>query len=193
MGRHTVVIPKKRRPRKVLKQKIMVMWRNVTIPCSYSDWLTPAILLNDIDSSLWVTPGSLIKAILTPQNQPMGTLNFEIPLSLQGAGQGDTLIMLVRHAKVHDPHDVQHLVAYRAEDVIQHFLTALLETSSHTTLLKGPHENTAQPPAACYPFRFCITRHEVVVLYRHFWLFRAFFFLHVFVSTNGFSKNGFVF
>jgi len=44
-GRHTVVIPKKRRPRKVLKQKIMVMWGNVTIPCSYLDQLTPANLL----------------------------------------------------------------------------------------------------------------------------------------------------
>ena len=63
-GRHTVVIPKKRRPRKVLIQKIMVIWRNVTIPCSYSDRLTPAILLEDIGNSPWVTAGSLIKAVL---------------------------------------------------------------------------------------------------------------------------------
>jgi len=64
----------------------------------------------------------------------MGTLNLESPLSQQGIRQGDTLIMLVRHATVHDPHDVQHLVAYREEDVMQHFLTALLETSSIPTL-----------------------------------------------------------
>jgi len=70
-GRHTVVIPKRRRPRKVSIQRIMVMWRNVTIPCSYSDQLTPAILLEDIGNSLRVTPGSLIKAILTSRNSPM--------------------------------------------------------------------------------------------------------------------------
>jgi len=58
----------------------------------------------------------------------MSTLNLDTPLSRQGIGQGDTLIMLVRHAKVHDPYDVHHLVVYRAEDTMQHFLTALLET-----------------------------------------------------------------
>jgi len=41
-GRHTVVIQKKRRPRKVLTQKIMVIWQNCTFPCSYSDRLGPA-------------------------------------------------------------------------------------------------------------------------------------------------------
>jgi len=70
-GRHTVVIPKQRRPQKVTKQKILVMCRNVTILCSYSDRLTPAILMEDIENSPWVTPGSLIKKILTPWNRPM--------------------------------------------------------------------------------------------------------------------------
>ena len=133
-GRHTVVIPKNRRPRKVLKQKIMVMWQNFTFPCSYSDQLTPAILLEEIGKSSRVTPGSLIKVILTSQNCPMGTLNFESLLSQQGIRQGDTLIMLVRQAKVHDPHNVQNLTAYREEDVMQHFLTALVETCSIPTL-----------------------------------------------------------
>jgi len=41
--------------------------------------------------------------------------------------------MLVRHAKVHDPHNVQHLVAYQEADVMQHFLTALSKTSSMTS------------------------------------------------------------
>jgi len=82
-----------------LKFKIMVMWRNFTFPCSYSDWLTPAILLEDIRNSPRVTPGSLIKTILTSQNCPMGTLKCETLLSQQGIGQGDTLIMLITHVK----------------------------------------------------------------------------------------------
>jgi len=60
-GRHTVVIPKQRRPRKATKQKNLVIWQNVTIPCSYSNQLTPATLLEDIGNSLRVTPGFLIK------------------------------------------------------------------------------------------------------------------------------------
>jgi len=48
----------------------------------------------------------------------MGTLNFDLLLSQQGIRQGDTLIMLVRQAKVHDPHNVQNLAAYREEDVM---------------------------------------------------------------------------
>jgi len=155
-GRHTVVIQKERRPRKVSIQKIMVLWRNVTIPCSYSDQLTPAILLEDIDKSLRVTPGSLIKVILTSRNSPMGTLNLDTPLSLQGIGQGDTLIMLVRHAKIHNPYDVQHLVAYRAEDTMQYFLTALLETSSIPALSEYVifHEDLASR------FQYCNLPHE---------------------------------
>jgi len=102
--RHTVVIPKQKRPRKVLTLKLLVTWRNVTIPCHFSDQLTPAILLEDIGNSPWATLGSLLKVILTPPNCQMG----EVHLSLQGIGQGDTLTMLVRYVKVYDPHDVQH-------------------------------------------------------------------------------------
>jgi len=94
-GRHTVVIPKKRRPRKVWIQKILVLWRNFTIPCTYSDRLTPATLIEDIGRSQRATPGSLIKATLTPRNSPMGTLHLDMPLSMQGIEQGDTLLMLV--------------------------------------------------------------------------------------------------
>ena len=93
--RHTVVIPKKRWPRKVLIQKILVLWRNFTIPCTYSDRLTPATLIEDIGRSQRATPGSLIKATLTPRNSPMGTLHLDMPLSMQGIEQGDTLLMLV--------------------------------------------------------------------------------------------------
>ena len=128
--RHTVVIPKQKRPRKVTTPKLLVTWRNVTIPCLFLDRLTPAILLEDIGNSPWDTPGSLLKAMLNPTNCPMGRLSLEIPLSLQGIGQGDTLTMLVRYAKVYHPHDVQHFVAYRAEDAMQYFLTTLLGTTT---------------------------------------------------------------
>jgi len=133
-GRNTAVIPKQRRPQKGTKQKILVRSQNVTIPCSYSNRLTPATLLEDIGNSPWVTPGSLIKAIFTPRNRPMGPLNLETPLSLQGIRQGDTLIMLIRCTKIYDPHDVQHFVAYCTEDAMQHFLMILLETSTISAL-----------------------------------------------------------
>jgi len=46
---------------------------------------------------------------------------------MQGIVTGDTVTLLVRHAKIHDPYNVQHLVAYREEDTLQYFLTALRE------------------------------------------------------------------
>jgi len=42
--------------------------------------------------------------------------------------------MRVRHAKVHDAYEVQHLVAYRKDNVIQHFLTALIDNSAIPSL-----------------------------------------------------------
>ena len=44
----TVVIPKKRRYRGASRQKILIKWRNYTLPCIYSDLLTPATLIEDI-------------------------------------------------------------------------------------------------------------------------------------------------
>ena len=38
--------------------------------------------------------------------------------------------MLIRYAKIHDPHDVHHFITYHEEDTMQHFLTTLLETFS---------------------------------------------------------------
>jgi hypothetical protein len=116
MERHTAVIQKKRRPRGTSRQKILIKWRNYTIPCTYSDRFTPATLIEDIGKSPWATPEALVKATLTPPNNPLGTMHLDTPLSLQGIVKGDTLTMLVRHAKIHDPYDVHHLVAYRAED-----------------------------------------------------------------------------
>ena len=48
---------------------------------------------------------------------------------MQGIVTGDTLTLLVQHAKIHDPYDTQHLVAYRGEDTMQYFLTALWDIS----------------------------------------------------------------
>ena len=48
---------------------------------------------------------------------------------MQGIVTGDTLNLLVRHAKIHDPYDAQHLVASREEDTMQYFLAALREIS----------------------------------------------------------------
>jgi len=119
--RQMVVNPKQKQPRKVLVLNLLVTWRSVIIPCRFSDWLTPAILLEDIGNSPWATPDDLLKEIFTPPNRPLGTLLLEVPLSLQGIGQGDTLTRLVRYARVYDPHDVQHFAAYQAEEAMQHF------------------------------------------------------------------------
>jgi len=134
MGRHTAVIQKKRRPRGTSRQKILIKWRNYTIPCTYSDRLTPATLIEDIGKSPWASPEALVKATLTPPNNPLETMLLDTPLRMQGIVKGDTLTLLVRHAKIHDPYDVQHFVAYREEDTIQYFLAALWETSSIPTL-----------------------------------------------------------
>jgi len=85
--------------------KISVLWRNFTFSCIYSDQLTPAILLEDTGQEPQVKPGALLKARLTPQHEPNGTVNYGVPLSQQGIAQGDTLRMLVLHAKVHDPYE----------------------------------------------------------------------------------------
>ena len=39
------------------------------------------------------------------------------------------MTLVTRHAKVHDPYGVQHFVAYRDEDIIQYFLSALQDIS----------------------------------------------------------------
>jgi len=44
----TVVISKKRQFRAASSQKFFIKWRNVTIPCIFSDQLTPATVIEDI-------------------------------------------------------------------------------------------------------------------------------------------------
>ena len=69
------------------------------------------------------------KAILTPPNNLLVTLHLHLILHSQGIGAGDTVTLVTRHAKVHDPYCVQHFVAYRDEDIIQYFLSALQDIS----------------------------------------------------------------
>ena len=111
-----------------------MLWRNFTFSCIYSDRLTPVILLEDICKETLVTPGALIKATLTPRHDPSDTLNFDVPLSQQGIIQGNTLQILVLHAKVYDPYEMLHLVVHREDDVIKHFLTTLTDNSAIPSL-----------------------------------------------------------
>jgi len=76
----TVVISKKRRFRGTPSQKILIIWRNVTIPCTFSDQLTPATLITDIGNSALASLQDLAKATLTPPNNPLSTLQLETPL-----------------------------------------------------------------------------------------------------------------
>jgi len=64
----TVVIPKKRRLRGTPRQKILIKWRSYTFPCTYSDLLTPATLIEDTGRNPRISPEALAKATLTPPN-----------------------------------------------------------------------------------------------------------------------------
>jgi len=110
-------------------QKILIIWRNVTIPCTFSALLTPATVITDIGNSERASSAALMKATLTPPDNLLATLHLDTPLSMQGINDGDILTLLVRHATILDPYDNQHLVAYREEDTMQHFLIALRDVS----------------------------------------------------------------
>ena len=93
--RHTVVIPKKRWFRGAQPQKILIRWRHFIIPCTFSDHLTPATLIEDIGNSDRVSPAAMTKATLVHPNDPLVTLFLYTPLSMQGIVTGDTLTLLV--------------------------------------------------------------------------------------------------
>ena len=124
-----VVIPKKRRNRGALVPKILVQWRNITIPCIYSDRLTPALLIETIRLSPHTRQDTLAKATLTPPNNLSATLHLHATFRSQGIFAGDIVNLVTRHARVYDPFGVRHFVAYRDEDTIQYFLGVLKETS----------------------------------------------------------------
>ena len=124
-----VVIPKKRRNRGALIPKIQVRWRNITIPCKYSDRRTPAMLIEAIRLSPQIRQNTLAKATLTPSNDLSATLHLHVTLCFQGIFAGDVMTLVTRHARVFDPYGVQHFVAYRDEDKIQYFLSVLQDIS----------------------------------------------------------------
>jgi len=121
----TVVIPKKRRIRGTSISKIL----NYTIPCNYSDRLTPATLIEAIRLSPLTLHDNLAKATLSPSNNLLATLHLHLTLHSQGISAGDTVTLVTRHARVFDPYGVQHFVAYRDEDTIQYFLSVLQDIS----------------------------------------------------------------
>ena len=125
----TVVIPKKRRYRGASRQKILIKWRNYTFPCIYSDLLTPATLIEDIGRNPRTPSEALAKATLTPPNNLLVTLHLHTPLHIQGVVAGDTLTLVIRHAKIYDPYHVQYFITYREEDTILYFLAALRDIS----------------------------------------------------------------
>ena len=124
-----VVIPKKRRIRGALTPKIQVRWRNITIPCKYSDRLTPAILIDAIRLSPQIGQDTLAKATLTLPNNLSATLHLHATLCSQGIFAGDIVTLMTRHARVYDPYGAQHFIAYRDEDKIQDFIGALQDIS----------------------------------------------------------------
>jgi len=140
MEGRTAVFPKKRRLRGASRQKIMIKWRNYTIPCTYSDRLTPATLIEDIGKSPLASPEALAKATLTPPNNPLATMHLDTPLSMQGIVTGDTLTLLVRHAKIHDPYDVQHFVTYQRRTQCN---TSLLHSGKFLPSQPGPKLSSA--------------------------------------------------
>jgi len=145
-----VVIPKKRRNRGALIPKIQVRWRNFTIPCKYSDWLTPAMLIEAIRLSPQIRQNTLAKATLTPPNNLSATLHLHVTLWSQRIFAGDIVTLVTRHARVYDPNGVQHFVAYRDEDKIQYFLSILQDISPTTFLseLVVYHESSPLEPTS---------------------------------------------
>jgi len=127
----TVVIPKKKRCRgkQAGTQKILIRWRHITIPCTFSALLTPATVIIDIGHSGKAPIAALLKATLTTPDNLLATLQRETPLSKQGIKAGDILTLLVRYATIFDPYDNPHLVAYREEETIQHLLATLRDVS----------------------------------------------------------------
>jgi len=81
------------------------------------------MLIEAIRLSPQIGQDTLAKATLTLPNNLSATLHLHATLCSQGIYAGDIVILVTRHARVYDPYGVQHFVAYRDEDKIQHFLS----------------------------------------------------------------------
>jgi len=125
----TVVLRKKRRVRGKgrAQQKLLIQWATSTIPCAFSDLLTPAQVISDVGTHVEVLDAVLLKMTLSCNR--LATLQRNKPLSEQGIVAGDTLTLSVRLATITDPYGSQHSVAYRADETIRELLITLQRVS----------------------------------------------------------------
>jgi len=144
----TVVITKKRRTGGIPIPLILVRWRNFTIPCKYTDRLTPAMLIDAIRLSPLVGQDTLAKSTLTLPNNLSATLHLHATLCSQGISAGAVVTLMTRYAKVLDPHGSQHYIAYQSEDKIQGFIEAIQHVSPNLLLseLEVYHEGSPLDP-----------------------------------------------
>jgi hypothetical protein len=121
----TVVLQKKRRVRGKGRGslKILIQWTTNTIPCTFSDLLTPATVITDVGNHMGVLGNVILKITLSSKSPTL--LQRDTPLSKQGIVAGDTLTLSVRHVTITGPDGIQHLVAYRADETIRDLLITL--------------------------------------------------------------------
>jgi len=96
----TVVFTKKRRTGGIRIPLILVRWRNFTIPCKYTDRLTPAMLIDAIRLSPQVGQDTLAKATLTLPNDLSATLHLHATLCSQGISVGAVVTLMTRVMRV---------------------------------------------------------------------------------------------
>jgi hypothetical protein len=101
----------------------MIQWTTNTIPCTFSDLLTPATVITDVGTYMGVPDNVILKMTLSSKSPTL--LQRDVPLSKQGIAAGDTLRLLVRHVTITGPDGIQHSVAYRADETIRDLLTTL--------------------------------------------------------------------
>ena len=118
----TVVLQRKRRLRGRGRgpPKVMIQWTTNTVPCTFSDLLTPATVIADVGTHSGV-PDNVISKMTLSSKGPAG-LQRDVPLCKQGIVAGDTLRLVVRHATILGPDGIQHSVAYRADETIRDLL-----------------------------------------------------------------------
>jgi len=129
--------------------KIPVRWRHLTIPCKYSDLLTPAMLIDAIRLSPQVGQDTLAKATLTLPNDLSAKFHLHATLCSQGICAGAVVTLMTRrHAKVLDPYGGQNYIAYQIEDKIQGFIGAIQYISPIPLLseLEVCHEGSPLDP-----------------------------------------------
>jgi len=120
-----VVLQKKRRVRGKGRgsPKILIQWATKTIPCTFSDLLTPATVITDVGTHIGVPHHVILKMTLSSRSPTL--LQRNIPLSKQGIKAGDILRISIRHVTISGPDGIQHLVAYREDETARDLLIAL--------------------------------------------------------------------